>query len=170
MSHDGSLGLAHAFIDAIADAGADAVKFQTHIAAAESTPAEPFRVKFKLAPTGSLGLTLDQVLKNRVGIGGAVPPFGLDEIEQGKIRVVARANDVTAVRDKTRDEHDAAKPISLIESQMLKEYHRPSVLAGLGLRTNNVLLHKPQAPGEAGSSNGTGCLDDAPAWLSCILS
>jgi N-acetylneuraminate synthase len=46
MSHDGSLGLAHAFIDAIADAGADAVKFQTHIAAAESTPSEPFRVKF----------------------------------------------------------------------------------------------------------------------------
>jgi N-acetylneuraminate synthase len=46
LSHDGSLGLAHAFVDAIADAGADAVKFQTHIAAAESTPAEPFRVKF----------------------------------------------------------------------------------------------------------------------------
>jgi len=46
LSHDGSLGLAHKFVDAIADAGADAVKFQTHIAAAESTPAEPFRVKF----------------------------------------------------------------------------------------------------------------------------
>src|SRR3954467_12321991 len=43
---DGSLGLAHAFIDAIARAGADAVKFQTHIAAAESTPAEPWRIKF----------------------------------------------------------------------------------------------------------------------------
>src|ERR671939_846519 len=46
QAHDGSLGMAHAFIDAIANAGADAVKFQTHIAAAESTPAEPFRVKF----------------------------------------------------------------------------------------------------------------------------
>lgn len=46
QSHDGSLGMAHAFIDAIADAGADAVKFQTHIARAESTPAEPWRVKF----------------------------------------------------------------------------------------------------------------------------
>ena len=46
LSHDGSLGLAHAFVDAIAAAGADAVKFQTHIAAAESTPSEPFRVKF----------------------------------------------------------------------------------------------------------------------------
>ena len=46
LSHDGSLGLAHAFIDALAAAGADAVKFQTHIASAESTPDEPFRVVF----------------------------------------------------------------------------------------------------------------------------
>jgi N-acetylneuraminate synthase len=46
QAHDGSLGAAHAYIDAIANAGADAVKFQTHIAAAESTPGEPWRVKF----------------------------------------------------------------------------------------------------------------------------
>lgn len=46
LTHDGSLGTAHAFVDAIANAGADAVKFQTHIAAAESTPSEPFRVAF----------------------------------------------------------------------------------------------------------------------------
>jgi N-acetylneuraminate synthase len=46
QAHDGSLGTAHAFIDAIARAGADAVKFQTHIAAAESTPAEPWRKRF----------------------------------------------------------------------------------------------------------------------------
>lgn len=46
QTHDGSLGQAHAFIDAIANAGADAVKFQTHIAAAESTRSEPWRVKF----------------------------------------------------------------------------------------------------------------------------
>lgn len=46
LTHDGSLGLAHAFIDAIADAGADGVKFQTHIAGAESTPSEPWRIPF----------------------------------------------------------------------------------------------------------------------------
>ncbi len=46
QTHDGSLGTAHAYIDAIANAGAGAIKFQTHIAAAESTPGEPWRVKF----------------------------------------------------------------------------------------------------------------------------
>jgi N,N'-diacetyllegionaminate synthase len=46
QAHDGSLGLAHAFIDAAADSGANAIKFQTHIAAEESTPAEPWRVRF----------------------------------------------------------------------------------------------------------------------------
>ncbi len=46
LAHDGSLGTARAYIDAIAKAGADAVKFQTHIAEAESTPDEPWRVRF----------------------------------------------------------------------------------------------------------------------------
>lgn len=48
QNHDGSFGMAHSFIDAIAKTGADAVKFQTHIAAAESTSAEPWRVPFSV--------------------------------------------------------------------------------------------------------------------------
>jgi N,N'-diacetyllegionaminate synthase len=46
QAHDGSLGTAHAYLDALASTGVDAVKFQTHIAAAESSEFEPFRVKF----------------------------------------------------------------------------------------------------------------------------
>lgn len=46
QNHDGSLGQAHAFIDAVKMTGADAIKFQTHFADEESSKYEPFRVKF----------------------------------------------------------------------------------------------------------------------------
>lgn len=46
QAHDGSLGSLHAYIDAVAKTGVDAIKFQTHIAEAESSIHEPFRVKF----------------------------------------------------------------------------------------------------------------------------
>ena len=44
QAHDGSLGMAHAYIDAVAKTGANAIKFQTHIANAESSPDEKFRI------------------------------------------------------------------------------------------------------------------------------
>jgi N-acetylneuraminate synthase len=46
QAHEGSLGLAHSYIDALADTGVDVVKFQTHIADAESSSYEAFRVNF----------------------------------------------------------------------------------------------------------------------------
>ncbi len=46
QAHDGSLGILHSYIDAVATTGVDAIKFQTHIAEAESSAAEPFRVNF----------------------------------------------------------------------------------------------------------------------------
>lgn len=46
QAHDGSLGIAHSYIDALAETGVNAIKFQTHIADAESSIFEPFRTKF----------------------------------------------------------------------------------------------------------------------------
>lgn len=46
QAHEGSLGIAHSYIDALAETGVTAVKFQTHIAEAESSAHESFRVKF----------------------------------------------------------------------------------------------------------------------------
>lgn len=46
QAHDGSLGILHSLIDAVASTGVDAIKFQVHIAEAESSSSEPFRVKF----------------------------------------------------------------------------------------------------------------------------
>jgi N,N'-diacetyllegionaminate synthase len=47
MTHDGSLGQAKAFINAAADCGVDAVKFQTHIAEAETLKNAPAPYYFK---------------------------------------------------------------------------------------------------------------------------
>lgn len=46
QAHEGSLGLAYSYVDALAGTGVDAVKFQMHIAEAESSIFEPFRVHF----------------------------------------------------------------------------------------------------------------------------
>jgi N,N'-diacetyllegionaminate synthase len=46
QAHDGSLGMAHSFIDSLVGSDVDAIKFQTHIAEAESSAHEPFRTKF----------------------------------------------------------------------------------------------------------------------------
>src|SRR4051812_40757427 len=46
QAHDGSIGILHSYIDALATTGVDAVKFQTHIAEAESSEFERFRIPF----------------------------------------------------------------------------------------------------------------------------
>ncbi len=51
QAHEGSLGIAHSYIDALAACGVDAVKFQTHIAKAESSSFEQFRIPFSYEDT-----------------------------------------------------------------------------------------------------------------------
>nr|WP_026706180.1 N-acetylneuraminate synthase family protein [Flavobacterium soli] len=46
QAHDGSLGMVHSYIDALASTGINAIKFQMHIPEAESSEFEPFRVNF----------------------------------------------------------------------------------------------------------------------------
>lgn len=46
LAHDGSLGMAHSYIDALAETGVNAVKFQMHLAVYESSEHEKFRVNF----------------------------------------------------------------------------------------------------------------------------
>lgn len=48
QAHDGSIGLAASYVDAVANIGVDLIKFQMHNAEEESTQDEPFRTKFSL--------------------------------------------------------------------------------------------------------------------------
>lgn len=46
QAHDGSLGILHSLVEAVAATGVDAIKFQVHLADAESSALELFRVRF----------------------------------------------------------------------------------------------------------------------------
>jgi NitT/TauT family transport system substrate-binding protein len=51
--------------------------------------------------TGSPPSTFTQVMSGQVDIGWASPPFGLDAVEDGRIRIVGRGSDAASTRDQT---------------------------------------------------------------------
>jgi NitT/TauT family transport system substrate-binding protein len=71
----------------------------THITALRFMRERHFTAK--LTATGSVPATFTQVMSRQVDIGFSTPPFGLDAIEAGQIRLVALANDLPSVRNQT---------------------------------------------------------------------
>lgn len=57
--------------------------------------------KAKPTATGGPAATLTAVMSGQVDIGWAAPPFGLREIKEGKIRIVAKGSDVPSLRGQT---------------------------------------------------------------------
>ncbi|HEY7006514.1 MAG TPA: ABC transporter substrate-binding protein [Sphingomicrobium sp.] len=43
----------------------------------------------------------DQVMAGKIDVGWATPPLGVDALEEDRIRIVAKANEVPKIRDKT---------------------------------------------------------------------
>lgn len=92
QAHEGSLGMAHAYIDALANVGVTAAKFQVHIAEAESSVFEPFRVNFSVEDSSRfeywkrMEFTCEQWygLKNHCesrGIEFLASPFSISAVE-----------------------------------------------------------------------------------------
>jgi NitT/TauT family transport system substrate-binding protein len=57
--------------------------------------------KAKPTSTGGLPATLTAVMSGQIDIGWGAPPFGLKEIQDGKIRIIARGSDVPSLRGQT---------------------------------------------------------------------
>src|SRR5215813_13391153 len=57
--------------------------------------------KAKPTATGGPPATLTQVMSGQIDIGWAAPPFGLKEINEGKIRIIAHGSDVPSLRGQT---------------------------------------------------------------------
>ena len=57
--------------------------------------------KAKPVATGGPPGTLTQVMTGQIDIGWAAPPFGLKEIKEGKIRIIARGSDIPSLKGQT---------------------------------------------------------------------
>lgn len=57
--------------------------------------------KAKPVSTGGLPATHTQVMSGQIDIGWAVPPFGVQELNDKKIRIVARSSDARDMQDQT---------------------------------------------------------------------
>ena len=62
---------------------------------------ELYGIKFRPLATGNPVATLTQVMSGQVDVGYSMPPFGVAELEQNKIRIVGRGNDLPALAQQT---------------------------------------------------------------------
>jgi NitT/TauT family transport system substrate-binding protein len=62
---------------------------------------EELGLKAKPTATGGPPATLTSVMSGQIDIGWAAPPFGVREINEGKIRIVARGSDAPSLRGQT---------------------------------------------------------------------
>jgi NitT/TauT family transport system substrate-binding protein len=60
-----------------------------------------FGVNAKPIGSGAAAVTLTQAMSGQIDVGWASPPFGLRELDDGKIRIVARGSDAPSTRDQT---------------------------------------------------------------------
>jgi len=60
-----------------------------------------YDLKAKPTATGGPAPTLTQVMSGQIDIGWSAPPFGLKELDEGKIRIVASGNDAAAFKGQT---------------------------------------------------------------------
>jgi NitT/TauT family transport system substrate-binding protein len=57
--------------------------------------------KAKTVATGGAPATLTQVMTGQIDVGWSAPPFGLKEIKEGKIRIIARGSDIPSLKGQT---------------------------------------------------------------------
>ena len=60
-----------------------------------------YDLKAKPTATGGPAPTLTQVMSGQIDIGWSAPPFGLQQLDEGKIRIIASGNDATVFKGQT---------------------------------------------------------------------
>lgn len=60
-----------------------------------------YQLTAKPVATGSPSSTLTQVMSGQIDVGWSAPPFGLDQLDQGQIRIIASGNDASVFKGQT---------------------------------------------------------------------
>ncbi len=60
-----------------------------------------FNLKAKPTGTGGPPGTLTQVMSGQIDVGWSAPPFGLDQLDQNQIRIIASGNDASVFKGQT---------------------------------------------------------------------
>jgi NitT/TauT family transport system substrate-binding protein len=60
-----------------------------------------FGVTAKPVASGAGAVTLTQAMSRQIDVGWASPPFGIAQLDQGQIRIIARGSDAPSTRDQT---------------------------------------------------------------------
>lgn len=91
-------------IKKFSDLNGKTVAYSTHGASTNTTLLEliqHFKIKARPVSTGAAASTLTQTMSGQIDVGWASPPFGLKELSEGKIRLIANGNDAPTMKDQT---------------------------------------------------------------------
>lgn len=91
-------------IKTFADADGKTVAYSTTGASTHLTALaliKHFNVKARAVGAGASAVTLTQTMSGQLDIGWASPPFGLQQLEEGTIRIIARGSDAPSTHGQT---------------------------------------------------------------------
>jgi len=110
-------------IKSLAEASGKTMAYSTNGASTHTTALaliDHFKVKAIPTATGASAVTLTQAMSGQIDLGWASPPFGLKQLRDGEIRVIARGSDAPSTRDQTVRVH-------IVNAQALAA--KPAVIA-----------------------------------------
>ena len=85
---------------------------------------DTFKTTTKPVATGASAITLTQAMTGQIDVGWASPPFGLKQIRDGEIRVIARGSDAPSTRDQTVRSHIVNAQVLATRKDVIERFAR----------------------------------------------
>src|SRR5262249_56756081 len=95
-------------IRSFADTNGKTVGYSTNGASTHTTLLaliKHFGVSARAVASGAAAVTFTQAMSGQIDVGWGSPPFGIQQLEQGQIRIIARGSDAPSTHDPTVPGH-----------------------------------------------------------------